>query len=658
MANPYGTWPSSVTPESIVAGVRQLDDVGVRGDTVWWTHGDPADGGRVSLWRRDGDAAPREVTPDHYVRTSVHEYGGGAWAVGGSRDEPVVVFSSWPDHRLWVVTGDAEPRPITAEDSAHRYADLRVHPDRDLVIAVREDHRNTDAEPVNTVVALRLSGDNVDGGTVLRSGPDFCASPELSDAGLLAWVEWDHPAMPWDRTRLCVARLDDDATALEEIRVVVDRVDTSAVFPRWVDDTTLVHAVDSSGWWQLSAVQLTSGTGDLQPAGSRVLWSGEHDVCGPMWQLGMKPYAITDRGVLAAWFVDGRQRLGLVGLDGLGGEEPTVLRESLDAVSAITVDGSAVAMIVGHADAPSEVVRWDLTAPQDWHTVTTSSESEPDPAWTSVPESVWWDSDLGPVQGWYYPPTNPDVTVPTDERPPMIIKSHGGPTSMSRPLYAAAVQYWTSRGYALLDVNYGGSSGFGRAYRQRLAGRWGIVDVADCIGGAVALAERGLADRDRLVITGGSAGGFTTLAALTSSEAFAAGVSLYGVADLSALARDTHKFESRYLDGLVGPWPDAEQVYHERSPINQIDRLDSPMLLLQGLDDRVVPPNQAEMIADAVRAKGLPVSLIMYEGEGHGFRKAETVINYYQSMEAFCARVLGFQPAHSLPALTIENLDG
>src|SRR5699024_10372774 len=260
-------------------------------------------------------------------------------------------------------------------------------------------------------------------------------------------------------------------------------------------------------------------------------WTGEHDVCSPMWGLGMKPYVVTERGVLAAWYVDGRQRLGLVAVDGGG---PTVLRQSIDAVSAIAVDGGQVAMVVGHADAPSEVVRWQLDAPQQWTRVAASSQQEPDPAWTSVPESVWWDSDLGPVQGWYYPPTNPDVTPPEDERPPMIIKSHGGPTSMSRPLYLAAVQYWTSRGYALLDVNYGGSSGFGRAYRDRLAGQWGIVDVADCIGGAVALAERGLADRDRLVITGGSAGGFTTLAALTSSDVFAAGVSLFGVADLSA----------------------------------------------------------------------------------------------------------------------------
>ncbi len=644
MQKPHGTWPSPLTAEQAVAGTRTFAAVGMAAGAVWWSESDPADAGRTTLRRRDADGTITEVTPDTYVRSSVYEYGGGAWAVaedatGGS----VVVWSSWPEHQVWVQEGDAEPYAITPDGaSPHRYGGLVVLPDLALVLAVRED-RSGPGEPVHTIVALPLDAGRHPG-IVLVGGADFCASPQLTRDGRLAWIEWDHPDMPWDRTRLMSGRIDPARPApVTDVTVLVEGV--SALHPLWLDDHTVLVSHDRHDHWQLHTIDVDTGT-------EHRLWDGAHDVCAPMWTLDATPYGKSRDGVLAAWFVDGRRQLGILPLDG---GEPRRLTAPLADVASLAVDADGFAALIGHDNAPAEVVtgRWD--DPQLVQVVVASEEA-PDPAWTSVAESVWWDSEIGPVQGWWYPPTHPDVTAPEGELPPLIVKSHGGPTSMSRPVHSVGVQYWTSRGYGVLDVNYGGSSGFGRAYRERLKGQWGVVDVADCIGGARALAQKGLVDPDRLLITGGSAGGFTTLAALTATDVFAAGISLYGIGDLRALARDTHKFESRYLDGLVGRWPDDEELYRDRSPISHVDRLSSPMLVLQGTEDRVVPPAQAETIAAAVRAKGLPVALIMYDGEGHGFRKASSVISQLQATESFCAQVLGFTPAEDIPLLPIENL--
>ena len=657
MTHPYGSWPSPLTAEAVVAGQRRLADVQLAAGQLWWTHADPSDGGRITLWRRPvdgadvgGTGAAVEVTPQHYVRTSVHEYGGGAWSVAvDDQGQAVVAWSSWPEHQVWVQVGDQEPRAITPDGaSPYRYAGLRVCPDAGMVLAIREDHSDPDQEPVNCIVALAMHGSGEHAGTVLAEGADFYASAELAPGGRLAWIEWDHPAMPWDHTRLMTGTIDPAAAApASEVQVLLDDPQTSVLHPLWLDDgDTLLVSHDRDGWWQLHTVEVATGQ-------QRRVWDGPHDICAPMWTLAPPPYALDADAVVAAWFVDGRRQLGRVALDG-SGVQP--IGEPLADVEAIAAGPEGVAALVGHAGAPAEIVVLDPDTDPGWRPLVLASEDVPDPDWISVAESIWWEGDQGPVQGWWYPPTHPLIDGPEDELPPLIVKSHGGPTSMSRPVHSAATQYWTSRGYGVLDVNYGGSSGFGREYRQRLAGQWGLVDVADCIGGARALAQQGLVDPNRLVITGGSAGGFTTLAALTASEVFAAGVSLYGIGDLRALARDTHKFESRYLDGLVGRWPEDEAVYIERSPISHVDRLTSPMLLLQGTEDKVVPPSQAETIADAVRAKGLPVALIMYEGEGHGFRRAESVISQLQATESFCAQVLGFTPAENVAVLSIENL--
>lgn len=644
MQLPHGTWPSPLTAEHAVAGTRSFQAVALAAAAVWWSESDPADGGRTTVRRRDADGTVTEVTPDHYVRTSVYEYGGGAWSVvEDAAGAPVLVWSSWPEHQVWVQHGDSEPYAITPDGaSPYRYGGLHLVPELGLVLAVREDHSRR-GEPVHTVVALPL-GQGRHPGVVLVAGADFYASPQLTASGRLAWVEWDHPNMPWDRTRLMTGRINPSALAtVTDTAVVIDEVST--LHPLWLDEHTLLVSHDREDHWQLHTLDVDTGA-------EQRLSHGARDICPSMWTLDAAPYGTGPDGVLAAWFVDGRRQLGILPLDG---QPPRLLGAPVADVGSIAIDGAGFAVLVGHDDAPAEIVtgRWD--DPQ-LTTVVRASEEAPDPAWTSVAESVWWDSALGPVQGWWYRPTHPEVSAPDGELPPLIVKSHGGPTAMSRPVHAAGVQYWTSRGYGVLDVNYGGSSGFGRAYRERLKGQWGVVDVADCIGGARALAEKGLVDPDRLLITGGSAGGFTTLAALTATDVFAAGISLYGIGDLRALARDTHKFESRYLDGLVGRWPEEEELYRDRSPISHVDRLASPMLVLQGTEDKVVPPAQAETIAAAVRAKGLPVALIMYEGEGHGFRKAASVISQLRATESFCAQVLGFTPAEDIPLLPIENL--
>jgi dipeptidyl aminopeptidase/acylaminoacyl peptidase len=477
---------------------------------------------------------------------------------------------------------------------------------------------------------------------VLGSGSDFYATPELSTDSRLAWVEWDHPAMPWDATRLLVGTF--DGRALTDVEQVAGGPAEAATQPRWTPDGTLVFASDRTDWWNLYSWR----GGDV-----RALHPAAAEFVGPMWRLGQQPYAVVDPDrLLVTSTTTGREALAL--LDLATGALTGLAPPGATAVS-VSCDAEHAAALLLSVDRPPRLATLDLADGQ-WTEVRTASETRLDPEVVSLAEPVSWDSEQGPVHGWYYPPRNGSHTAPADTLPPMITLSHGGPTAYSGPHFALSVQYWTSRGIAVLDVNYGGSSGYGRAYRERLRGRWGLVDVADCAAGAVAMGEQGRADPARLAIAGGSAGGYTTLRALTATDVFTAGISLYGVGDLEALAKDTHKFESRYLDRLVGPYPEAADVYRDRSPIHHLDQLSAPILLLQGADDKVVPPNQAEAMAAAARAKGLPVALIVFDGEGHGFRRAENIRASIEAQLAFLGRVYGFTPADDLPPLEIENL--
>ncbi|CAA9296931.1 MAG: Prolyl oligopeptidase family protein [uncultured Friedmanniella sp.] len=649
---PYGSWSSPVTVDQLTSASVGLAEVRVDGPDLYWLESHADQGGRCSVWRAPlagGEA--REVTPPTAnVRTRVHEYGGGAYGVAGG----VLVYSEMTDGRLYRVDGEGPARPLTPAGDL-RFADVRVHPDRGLVLAVREDH-SSPGECVNTVVAVGLepAADDADlgAGTVLVTGTDFCSTPELAADGRLAFVTWDHPAMPWDSTTLAVGTLAGDARSgwrLDDVHRVAGGPSVSAVQPRWTPGGTLVFVDDRSGWWNLYA---WSGGDDHRP-----LHPAEAEFCEPGWVLGQTPYAVVDdERLVCAVTRCGTPSVALVSTT--TGQLTPLTPDGTEAGELAAGDGR-VAAVLRHPDRPAGLSVAPLPldgGPGAWDERRRSSSLALRPEAISRAEAVSWDSPLGPVHGFYYPPTSPDFASPEGTLPPLVTLSHGGPTSFSSPAFSLSYQFWTSRGYAVLDVNYGGSTGYGRAYRERLLGRWGLVDVADCADGARAMGDQGRADPDRLVVKGGSAGGYTTLRALTATDVFAAGISSYGIGSLEALALHTHKFESRYLDGLVGPYPEAREVYVERSPLTHVDSLAAPILLLQGTEDKVVPPAQAEEMADAARRKGLPVALIMFEGEGHGFRRAENIRRSLEAQQFFLGRLFGFTPADDVQPVEIENL--
>lgn len=620
-ALPYGSWPSPLHPENLTRSSLRLSPGLIEGDFAYWAEGDPEQLGRVSLWCRDPEGEISELTPQAYVRTAVNEYGGGDWTAA----DGLVAYSSWPDGQVFLIEAGRPPRPI-APGEGLRYAALWLDPGRRLLLAVREDHRQ-DGEPAQAIVALNLDADNADGGQVLASGCDFYAHPSLSPGGQLAWCEWNHPNMPWDSTRIMVAPLSDPARRT----LVAGSEGISALYPSWADDNSLIYLSDASGFWNFC---------HWDGASSRALLEAATDFCGPLWVLASVPYTIIDTGRIGCtWTVDGFAKVGVLTF----GDGRNQLQElpSDAVVASVTGRGERALALLGYPDRPSELVEFDwLTAQATTLRVTSTFRLEPEMISRAEPFS--WESEDGEVFAWFYPPTNAGYIGPSGELPPVQVWSHGGPTANSGPDFSLATQFWTSRGIGILDVNYSGSTGYGRSYRERLHGQWGIADVRDCVAGALALAEAGLADRNRLSIRGGSAGGFTTLAALTTSDVFAAGISLYGVGDLEALATDSHKFEKHYLDGLVAPYPSERQTYLERSPIHHLDGLSCPMLILQGADDRVVPPSQAAELAAAVRAKRLPVELVIFDGEGHGFRRAETIVTVAQRCLDFLAKVHGF----------------
>ncbi|MGC3993542.1 MAG: prolyl oligopeptidase family serine peptidase [Propionicimonas sp.] len=619
---PYGSWPSPVSAAGLAAAVVGLNYGVADGDAVLWTEAHPEQGGRVGLWRQVGDAAPEEIVTDANVRTRINEYGGGAWTAA----DGWVVHSVLPSGDLWVITPDGTRRRL-APAGTLRYGSLAIDPGRRLVLAVREDHTDSDAACVQTVVALDLDGENLDGGRVLVHGADFYASPTTSADGRLAWVQWQLPAMPWDATELWTAPLADPSAATR----VAGGPGTSVVYPTWLPDGALVYLSDISGYWNF---RRWDGVDD------RAVAEFPFDFCEPLWVPDPAPYTVlVDGRIGCTWLQDGYARLGLLAPSGELTEIPT------DAVRvALSGTGDRVVAVCGYADRPAELRLLDLAAGTD-RLLRRASEDRLPPEAISIARPITWDSPDGPVHAWYYPPASADHRAPAGDLPPVQVWSHGGPTGFSGPDYRPATQFWTSRGIGILDVNYSGSGGYGRAYRDRLQGRWGLSDVRDCVGCVRALVDAGLADPARLSIRGGSAGGFTTLAALTTTDVFAAGISLYGIGDLEALATDTHKFESRYLDGLVAPYPQGRQTYLDRSPLHHLDRLSCPMLILQGADDRVVPPNQAEAMAAAVREKGLVAELVVFEGEGHGFRRAENIVATAELALAFLGRVHGFTPA-------------
>ena len=614
---PYGSWPSPLTASRVTAGALRLDHVQLDGEDVYWVEGRASEGGRYVIVRRTADGAIIDVTPTVFnVRTRVHEYGGAAYTV----DRGTIYFANFADQRIYRQRAGAVPEPITAEGGF--YADFRVDRTRDRLISVREDHSKA-GEAINTIVAIG------GGETVLVSGADFYSDPIVSpDGASLAWLQWHHPNMPWDGTELCVARFETDGT-LGPARTIAGGATESIFQPEWSPDGTLYFVSDRSGWWNLHRLL----NGEVEVVHAMAAEFGK-----PQWTFSMVTYAFMSAERIAATYTQGgRWQLALIDTRSRTCTPVPLLVQPLESIHA-TAD--AIYFIGGSATEANAITRLAL-ADRSTEVLRSASAERIEPAWISVPEAITFTAAGRDVHAFYYPPVNPAVTAPAGERPPLLVLTHGGPTGASSDVLDSKVQFWTSRGFAVLDINYSGSTGYGRAYRERLNGQWGIADVTDAVGGAEAMVAAGKADPARLAIRGGSAGGYTTLAALTFHHTFKAGASYYGISDLEVLQQDTHKFESRYNESLIGPYPAAREVYVARSPIHFTDRLSCPIILFQGLDDKVVPPNQSAMMAEAVRKKGLKVKYVTFEGEQHGFRKAENIIRALEEELAFYRDVFG-----------------
>jgi len=631
---PYGAWASPITAASLAESGIGLADLRAANGKLYWLETRPAEGGRLVIMTLDGGEV-RQLTPEGFnARTRVHEYGGAPYAPtpGG------VWFSHFRDQKLYWQPAGGAPEALTPE--GYRYADA-VRMDGGGLIAVREDH--TDPAKVRNAI-VRLSG-TAGAGQVLYGDSDFVAYPRLSpDGKRLAWIAWDFPAMPWDQTRLYIADLGD--VALGEIKQVAGGDGIAVLEPQWAADGTLTWISDESGFWNLY---------DDRDGAPRPILPRRAEFAGPLWTLGQANYALMDDGhIVAAAREAGGETLLVI--DPIASAARPLSLPFLALTSLQRLDAGHVAAIAHSAADGAAVVIVDI-ASGAFEVVRRPSPATVAASYIATAEPISFPSAAGrTAHALYYAPTNADFIAPAGETPPMIVQAHGGPTGGASAAFSLGIQYWTSRGFAVVDVDYGGSSGYGRAYRQLLDGQWGIVDVEDVIAAARHLAESGRADPRRIAIHGGSAGGFTVLAALAQSDVFSAGGDFYGVADLEALARDTHKFESRYLDGLIGPWPEAKAVYDARSPINHLEGFSAPLIILQGSEDPVVPPNQAHMIRDALRAKGTPVAYIEFAGEGHGFRRAENIIRAKEAELYFYGKVFSFEPADALDPVEIENL--
>jgi dipeptidyl aminopeptidase/acylaminoacyl peptidase len=634
---PYGSWKSPITAELIAAGTIGLGQIALDGDDTYWVELRPAERGRSVIVHRTPDGRTNEVTAAPFnVRTRVHEYGGGAFCVA----QGTVYFSNFGDGRLYRQAPGEAPQPLTPE-GPFRYGDLVIDHHRRRIVCVREDH-SAAGEPINTLVSVPFDGSAPQ---ALIAGADFYSTPRLHPDGTrLAWLAWNHPNMPWDGTELSVAALAADGS-LARTEPVAGGADESIFQPEWSPDGVLHFVSDRSGWWNL-----------YRWKGQRVepLCPMEAEFGVPQWVFGMSMYGFASAAQLVCAYAQrGQRQLAML-------DTRTRALTPID-VGLTEFDGVRVAArrAVFQGGAPAQalaLLQLDLDT-RRLVVLRRSLEVHVDSGYISHPEPIEFPTAAErTAHAFFYAPRNDDHSAPTGELPPLLVMSHGGPTAATSSTLRPAVQFWTSRGIAVLDVNYGGSSGYGRAYRRRLDGQWGVVDVDDCINGARYLVRRGLVDGTRLAIRGSSAGGYTTLCALTFRDVFKAGASYYGIGDLEALAKDTHKFESHYEERLVGPYPARRDLYRERSPIHFIDQLACPVIFFQGLDDQVVPPKQAEAMVAALRAKRLPVAYVPFEGEQHGFRRAESIQRAFEAELYFYSRVFKFLLVDRVEPVHIENL--
>jgi dipeptidyl aminopeptidase/acylaminoacyl peptidase len=636
---PFGSWKSPITADSIVAESIGLSSIILDGTDTYWLESRPQEAGRSVIVRRAADGRIADITPPQYnVRTRVHEYGGAAYTVVDRQ----VYFSNISDNCLYIQDLNSEHpdrvRQLT-HDKKRRFADFTIDTHRQRLICVQEEHDSADFEPLNTIVSIDLT--TADDISVLVGGCDFYAAPRLSPDGTkLAWLSWNHPNLPWDGTNLQVANIVNGY--LSAPALIAGGANEAIFQPQWASDDTLYFVSDRTGWGNLYCWQSHGAVKAVCPL--------EAEFSLPQWVFGMSTYALVGKHRIVCTYAQlGVWQLALINT--LSGHL-TPLHVPYTDISGVCASGNSVYCCAASATQTNEIVKIDLLS-ESREILQRSNKLNVDPGYLSVPHSIEFPTTEGTAYAFYYPPTNRDFEAPQGEKPPLLVKSHGGPTAATSNQLSLKTQYWTSRGFAVVDVNYGGSTGYGKAYQHRLDGKWGIVDVDDCTNAALYLVQQGLADIDRLAISGGSAGGYTTLAALTFGDTFKAGASYYGVSDLAALAKDTHKFESRYLDRLVAPYPAQANIYHDRSPLYFTDRLSCPIIFFQGLEDKVVPPNQAEMMVAALKEKGIPVAYVTFPEEQHGFRQAANIKRALNGEFYFYAQIFGFQPAESSEPIEI-----
>ncbi|MGB8338271.1 MAG: S9 family peptidase [Burkholderiales bacterium] len=633
---PYATWKSPIATQLISGGAITLGLTAIDGDTIYWLESRPNEGGRQVLMRRNADGVSKEITPAPFnIRSRVHEYGGGAYAVKNG----VIYFCHYADQRIYKQSSNHPPAPITPE-GAWRYADMQIDLVRNRLICVREDHSEVGKEAVNELVSINLLDGQV---SVIVSGADFYSSPRLSpDGRLLTWISWNHPDMPWDATELWLADFTTDNSLGEPLKIAGDN-DESIAQPEWSPHGMLYFVSDKTGWWNIyrHAQQQIQAVCPMQA-----------EFAYPHWQSCMSHFGFSSvNEIVCAYNQSGTWQLGKIHIE--SGKLETIPTGFTD-IQYLRVERGQIVFHAASPTQPPAIVMLD--ANNNSTKMIQSSISLPfDENYISSPQSISFASKgKRTAHGFFYPPCNPDFSAPENQLPPLIVISHGGPTAAASTALKLSTQFWTSRGFAVLDVNYAGSTGYGREYRRSLYGLWGIADVEDCIAGAEYLVQQKLVDGKRLIIRGSSAGGYTTLCALTFHKVFRAAASYYGISDVAALAQDTHKFESRYEARLIGGL--SEALYRSRSPIHYAEQLSCPVIFFQGLEDKVVLPNQTKRMVDALKHHGLPVAYLPFEGEQHGFRKAETIKRALEAELYFYSKVFGFELADEIAPVEIFNL--
>ena len=637
----YGSWESIFTPEKIIEGGLRFNEIRIDNQDIYFLEGRPSESGRSVIIKHNKDGTTTDIIPKKFnSRNAVHEYGGGSFTV---KDE-IVFFTNWEDQLIYKVSAD-KITPITEPSDIPmgiRYADLTLSNDGKWIFCVRETHIK-DKEAQNEIVAVSTISSEI---IVLASGRDFYSSPRPNPiSNQICWLEWDHPNMPWDGNELYIA--DFDSQKISNKLKIDGSTNISIVQPEWTDKGELIYISDDSGWWNLKKYSDQKISDIL---------SEEIDHGGPAWQFGFRTYFIYEDCIFLKGSLNDKNK-GLIRKISLSGEIIEEIQINHTSISDLSFCNDNAIYIGASPTTSSQVCSLDLRSSnldilKESNTIYIDNEE------ISIAEEIIFDTTSNDMSyAYFYKPINKKFEGLKNEKPPLLVISHGGPTGSTSNSLNLSVQYWTNRGFAVVDVNYRGSTGYGRKYRDALKGNWGVYDTEDCIAAVDFLSNRGLVDSSRVAIKGGSAGGYTTINALTFHKRFAVGATYYGIADLSVFIADTHKFESRYLDSLIGKYPEEKEKYYNRSAINFTDQLSCPMIIFQGTEDKIVPPSQAEIMAQGLRDKKIPFSLIMYEGEQHGFRKSENIKSSLESELFFYSKVLKFTAFDKLNNIKIENSD-